>query len=343
MASQTVTASSATNTKAATNPSFAKSALKTALKIAFAVALILWLVKKGALDFKAMAALASPGLVLFCLGCVFGQIFVNNYRWLCLLRGQGFKMTIGQTLPLSFIGMFFNFAMPGGVGGDVVKGYYLLQENPTRRFPAAVSIFMDRMMGFFVMIGTAFLALFLNWEIVEHSPQLTSIAFGVSALFLGFLVFFALSFSTLIGKSTLAQKIFDKVPGGARLRSLYEILHSYRHQPTELLIAIAMSGLNQILMVAFVVAIGQAMNIDLPLAAYFFLVPIGSVIQALPISPAGIGVGQAAFYYLFNQYLHTQSQLGPTAVTATQLASFAWGLLGAFFYLRRKKPVELAT
>ena len=339
MASQTVTASSSAGQKSA----FAKNALKTALKIAFAVALIVWLVKKGALDFNAMANLATPGLVLFCLACVFLQIFVNNYRWLCLLRAQGFETSIRRTLPLSFIGMFFNFAMPGGVGGDVVKGYYLIQENPTRRMAAAISIFMDRVMGFFVMIGTAFIALFLNWEIVEHSPQLTSIAFGVSALFLSFFVFFALSFSKFLGRSKLAQAFFDKAPGGGKFRSVYESLHSYRHQPKALLIAIVTSGINQILMVAFVVAIGRAMQIELPLAAYFFLVPIGSVVQALPISPAGIGVGQAAFYYLFNQYLHTQSQLGPTAVTATQLASFAWGLLGAFFYLRRKKPVELAA
>lgn len=339
MASQTVTAPSSSGGKS----EFLKSALKTALKIAFAAALILWLMKKGALDFKAMANLATPGLVLFCLGCVFGQIFVNNYRWVCLLRGQGFATNIRKTLPLSLIGMFFNFAMPGGVGGDVVKGYYLLQENPSRRMAAALSIFMDRVVGFFIMIATAFLALFLNWEIVEHSPQLTSIAIGVSVFFGVFIVFFGISFSRRIGQWSLLNWFFEKAPGGGKFRSVFETLHSYRHQPGALLLAMLMSGLNQILMVAFVVAIGQAMEIQLPLAAYFFLVPIGTVVQALPISPAGIGVGQAAFYYLFNQYLHTQSPLGPTAVTATQLASFTWGLLGAFFYLRRKKPAELAT
>ncbi len=339
MASQTVTASSSGGGKS----EFAKNVVKTALKIAFAVALIVWLVKKGALDFKAMANLATPGLVTFCLACVFSQIFINNYRWVCLLRGQGFQTSIRKTLPLSFIGMFFNFAMPGGVGGDVVKGYYLLQEHPQRRMAAALSIFMDRVVGFFVMIATAFLALFLNWEVVEHSPQLTSIAIGVSLFFLAFIVFFAISFSRRIGNLSLLNWFFDKAPGGSKFRSVFETLHSYRHQPLALFIAILMSGVNQVLMVAFVVAIGQAMGVDIPLAAYFFLVPIGTVVQALPISPAGIGVGQAAFFYLFNQYLHTQSQLGPTAVTATQLASFTWGLLGAFFYLRRKKPAELAT
>lgn len=339
MASQTIAASSTGRGKS----EFAKNTVKTALKIAFAVALIVWLVKKGALDFKAMVNLATPGLVLFCLACVGLQIFFNNYRWVCLLRGQGFETTIRKTLPLSFIGMFFNFAMPGGVGGDVVKGYYLLQEHPERRMAAALSIFMDRVVGFFVMITTAFIALFMNWEIVEHSPQLTSIAIGVSLFFAAFIVFFGFSFSRRIGKLPLLNWLFHKMPGGSKFRAVFDTLHSYRHQPRALIAAMLLSGLNQVLLVAFVVAIGRAMDISLPLAAYFFLVPIGTVVQALPISPAGIGVGQAAFFYLFNQYLHTQSPLGPTAVTATQLVSFAWGLLGAFFYLRRKKPAELAT
>lgn len=318
-----------------------QSIAATALKILLAVGLIVWMVKRGALDFGAMARLATPGLILFCLACVFCQIFVNNYRWLCLLRGQGFDTNIRRTLPLSLIGMFFNFAMPGGVGGDVVKGYYLLQDNPSRRFAAAVSIFMDRMIGFFIMIATAFLALFLNWDVVAHTPQLQSIAYGVSVLFMGFLVFFAISFSRRLGQHPFMNALFNKMPLGNRFRSLYETLHSYRAQPKALFLAMLMSGFNQILLVAFTVAIGEAMGIDIPLAAYFFLVPIGTVAQALPISPAGIGVGQAAFFFLFNLYLHTESQLGPTSVTAMQLSSFAWGLLGAFFYLRRKKPVEL--
>ena len=57
-------------------------------------------------------------------------------------------------------------------------------------------------------------------------------------------------------------------------------------------------------MVGFVYAIAQAMGeTTIPISAYFFLVPVGTVVQALPISPAGIGVGQAAFFFLFNHYL----------------------------------------
>jgi uncharacterized protein (TIRG00374 family) len=309
-------------------PSKLKNALNTALKIAFAVALIAWLAKKGVLDFGSLRAVATPTLILFCLVTVGLQIVANNYRWLTLMRAQGFESTFAKTMPLTFIGMFFNFAMPGGVGGDVVKGYYLLKQHPQQKFAAAVSIFMDRLVGFFVMIATAFVAVFLNYNEVATSPQLTSVAFGVAALFVGFIAFFAISFSPI------NVRHIEKLPAGKKIRGLYEVLHSYRHNPKALAIAVGLSVICQLLIVSFVAAIGAQLGLDIPLSVYFFLVPIGTVAQALPISPAGIGVGQAAFFFLFKLHLHQDSPIGPVSVTATQLASFAWGLVGAYYYLR---------
>lgn len=321
-----------------------KNTLKTTAKILFAVALIGWMIQKGALDFNAFVSLASPGLVLFCIACVFGQIFINNFRWLSLMQGQGFESSIRHTLPLSLIGMFFNFAMPGGVGGDVVKGYYLLQDFPQKKFAGAVSIFMDRMMGFFIMIATAFFALFFHWSTVTQSAELSSIALGVASLFLGFLFFYGMSlsrrFQRLLQNSWVGRFLFEKLPGGNKFHTLNEALHSYRKAPSALAIAALMSLFNQILTVAFVYVIAQAMGItELPVSAFFFLVPVGMVVQALPISPAGIGVGQAAFFFLFNLYLGEESQLGPTAITIMQLTNLFWGLFGAYFFFQRKKPV----
>jgi hypothetical protein len=320
-----------------------KQATTNIAKIGFAAGLIYWMIRKGALDLDTVTKLASPTLLAFGIFFVFAQIFINNYRWLSLMRGQGFESTVGRTLPLSLIGMFFNYAMPGGVGGDVVKGYYLLQEYPRKKFAGAVSIFMDRLIGFFVMIGLAFLALFFNWSAVEHSPQLQGVAIGVSALFLGFLVFFFLSLSRVLQHHGIAKFLFHKLPGGEKLRHIYDALHSYRKAPGALISATILSTANIMLMVVFVWVIALTMGVNsIPFEVYCFLVPIGVVAQALPISPAGIGVGQAAFYFLFKLYLGKESAVGPTAITSMQILQFGAGLIGAYFYLQRKKP-EMAT
>jgi uncharacterized protein (TIRG00374 family) len=328
-----------TRMAAETNASRVQNLVKTILKIGFAAGIIAWMIHNGALDFTVFRLISSPALIIFCAACIFVQIFINNYRWLRLMEALGLRSTVGETMQLSLIGMFFNYVMPGGVGGDGVKGYYLVQDHPGKKAPAIVSVFMDRMTGFFVMIATAFFALFLNWEKVEAVPQLRSISVGLTLLFLCFIAFFAVSLSRRIGRSRAVEFVFARLPGGAKIRIIYEALHQYRSAKGTLVIAGLISLVNQGLAVAIVYVVGQAMGVhEIPLSMYFFLVPIGTVIQALPLSPAGIGVGQAAFYFLFNLYLGKQSQLGPTAVTLMQLLSFLWGLFGAFFYLRRKKP-----
>lgn len=319
-----------------------KSTVITILKVGFAAALIYWMIRKGALDLNAFAKLATPSLIVFCIACVWVQLFINNYRWLLLLRGQGIHATIRYTFPLTLIGSFFSFFMPGGVGGDVIKGYYLLQDHPQRKFAGVVSIFMDRMVGFFVMIGGAFLALFFNWGSVSHSRELQSVAVGVMLLFAGFVVFFSLALSRRLGhrifNTWFGNLIFVRLPGGGKIRRIYDVVHEYRKEPRLLLGAALLSFINQLPMVGFVYVIAQAMGVhEAPLAVYFFLVPVGVVILALPISPAGIGVGQAAFYFLFSLYLGKSSQLGPTAVTMMQMTNLVWGLVGAVFYLRRPK------
>ena len=324
-----------------------KTTLQTVLKIAFAAGLIYWMIHKGALDLNSFAKIASPALITTCMLILLAQFVINNYRWLILLRAQGLASSARYTLPLTFIGLFFNFVMPGGVGGDVVKGYYLLQDHPRQRFAGAISILVDRLVGFFVMVGTAFIALFFNWDSVSHSRELQSVSLAVTALFGGFVLFFTLALSRRLGRQVFdtwfGHLLFEKMPGGRKIRRIYDQVHAYRNEPKAILYSIFLSLLTQLPTVGFVYAVALAMGItEIPLAVFFFLVPVGVVVMAMPISPAGIGVGQAAFYFLFSLYLGKPSQLGPTAVTLMQVLNFIWGLVGAYFYLHRKKPAIAA-
>ena len=75
---------------------------------------------------------------------------------------------------------------------------------------------------------------------------------------------------------------------------------------------------------------------DLSLGTYFFAVPIGLIVMSLPIAPAGIGVGQFAFAYLFNAFSGVDTSVGQLVITAYQLTLILWGIIGAIFYIQRK-------
>ncbi len=320
-----------------------KQAVVKILKLALAVGLIVWLIREGSIDFSALRGLASPTGIAVGASLVFVMIFVNNFRWLILLKAQGFPTNIQKTLPLSFIGIFFNYAMPGGVGGDVVKGYYLLQEHREKKMAGAMSIVMDRLIGLSMMVTTAACALLSSWELVLQSPQLQALALLIFLLFSGFLAFFIAALSRRFGGSLAARFIYEKLPGGGLLQKVHGILHSYRNNPTTLFSAMGLSLVSQFSVILFIYLVGQALELPgVPFLAYCFIVPIGLVTTSIPVSPAGIGVGQVAFGFLFGLYLGRATELtkmvGATGVTAWQIVQFCWGLIGAFFYLNRGKP-----
>ena len=87
--------------------------------------------------------------------CIYllGQTFCA-YKWSLIAKHTGFTCTFWQYLRLYFQGMFYNQFLPTGVGGDIVKGYFLYQHDKNHLKPddAAATILFDRISGVFVLL-----------------------------------------------------------------------------------------------------------------------------------------------------------------------------------------------
>lgn len=319
-----------------------KNAVKTLAKLLLSVGLIGWIVQRGGLDPKALKVALDPIAFLVLGGITFLQIWVNNMRWLFLLKGQGFQTTMGKTLPLSLMGLFFNYAMPGSVGGDIIKGYYLAQDHPEQKLAAGVSVFMDRLIGFFIMVFSGSLAILVFYNHLKHDSRLVAIGTGTLLVTALFILLLVVSLSRrLRAPLRWTIKWFKEVPGYRILESIYHAMHAYRYRPKELWLALALSMVNQILLVIFFYFAASLLGEgQIPLSVFWFCVPIGLVAQAIPITPAGIGVGQAVFYFLFQAALGSPSQVGTVGITLMQVFQLLLGLFGAYFYLRRGQKIE---
>lgn len=319
-----------------------KTAGFAALKIILAVGLVTWIVKRGGLDPNALKVALEPKAFLILGLLVFVQIVFANARWLVLLKGQGFPTNTKQTLPLTLIGMFFNYAMPGSVGGDIIKGYYLAQDYPDKKLSSGVSVFMDRLIGLFVMVFSGAIAVLAFRERLVGDRRLMAIATGALALTAVFLVFLAISLSRrLQSPLRFFTAALRRVPGHKVIHEIYHAMHSYRYRTFELSIAVLLSVINQILLIAFFYFAAQLLGEpDIPLSTFWFCIPIGLVATSAPITPAGVGVGQAVFFFLFEATLGHPSQVGSVGITLLQVFQFLLGLVGAFFYLRRGAPAR---
>jgi hypothetical protein len=80
---------------------------------------------------------------------------------------------------------------------------------------------------------------------------------------------------------------------------------------------------------------GWALRIEAPVMSYFLLVPLGLLVTAIPVSPAGLGVGQVAFLALF--HLVGASQ-GANLFTLYMASYVVINLTGALLYLFPLQP-----
>jgi uncharacterized protein (TIRG00374 family) len=314
--------------------------IKNIFKFGMAGLIIYWLIAKKALDLDHLGQVFNPQTVIAGLVLIFAALFINNYRWFLFLNSQGIEVTIKRTLSLSLIGTFFNYAVPGGVGGDFIKGYYLVAGRKEGRLRILLTILFDRAVGLYSLIFMATLCCFLNFDKISHDPFFSYLFKFQMLILVGLTIGFLIAFWRGRQIAHRLNKIHILSKFGVIFR-LLENLQEYGRHPILLGKAIFLSFLSQALMVMVVVMVGLQLGFSFPLSLYFFLVPLGICSGVLPISPAGVGVGQAFLYLLFTKYQPGSESVGTVGITAIQILTFAWGLVGAFLFMKNKRDQPL--
>jgi uncharacterized protein (TIRG00374 family) len=314
---------------------------KIVLKVAVAAALIIFMVRSGHLDPKELWGLMTPFNVTMALLVCGLNMIMAAWRWLLLLKARGFYVPFLYGLQLYLIGIFFNHALPGAVGGDLVRGYYLVAEHPERKADAILSIVIDRVLGLYSFFFLTLIAVMFDYGFVMGHEKIRWVAMLCFFIFAGMTVFFTIAFSKRLMRVLGLKKIFERF---AFLQRQVDAFQRFGQDPKIIGLSVLVSTAAQVLTMVFFYQVGVVTGEDaMTWKAVLFAVPMGFVVTAVPIAPAGIGVGQVAFHYLFSVYLDKPTQVGTTAITAFQMCVVCYALLGAIIYLRRRRPKELAT
>ena len=306
-------------------------------KAAVAVVLITWMVKTGRLDIKSLAgAFRHKGLLLGAAALCYGQIFVTGVRWHLLLISQGVRLKFKDTLALNMIGTLFNTVIPGAVGGDVMKGYYLSRRAPGRRTQALTTLLIDRVVGLLALLLVSILAASWNSDLVRQSHGIQVLlaiaAAGLAAGVEGF------AFALVLGNRLLS--IIEPLAARFRpvliFRKVLLAIIQYQHHKGVLALSVLISLFNHGLGIGMFYLCAQALGtapVNMNIAQFLLVVPLGLVTTAIPISPAGVGVGQAAFFTLFSLLPGYSGRLGSEACTVFQVVMIAVYLTGFIVYI----------
>ena len=301
------------------------------LKVLFGAAIVAWMVSSGKLNLAAVArSLAAWPMVLTMLALGYFQVVLTAWRWSLLLRAQEIRLSFRQAWGLTMIGMLFNVVIPGAVGGDLIKGYYIARAASDRKSHAATTIVMDRVTG---LIGLLFVGAFMalvNLGETLRSPATRSLGTMTVA---GFLAGIGGLYAAVFAGGRLSGMHF--FPGV--LRDVFRALHDYRRQARAIPGALALSVVNQgITCGMYWLALRAGGVTDMPVGAFFLVVPLGLVTTAIPISPAGVGVGQAAFFALFRVVAPRYAAAGADALTVLQVIFVVLCLSGLYWYISYK-------
>src|SRR6266699_2820939 len=105
---------------------------------------------------------ADAGLLL--VGVVVGLsgVVVSAYQWQSLLSAEHIHIDLRRLINLYLVGIAFNHFLPTGMGGDVVKAYYVGKEGGSN-VTSASAVLMSRVTGLFGMFIVSISAL-LIWH-----------------------------------------------------------------------------------------------------------------------------------------------------------------------------------
>ena len=319
-----------------------KKYLGPVLKVAFAAAILTWMARTSKLNFSQIAgALSHWPLLLVVVALVYGQVLINVWRWELLLRAQDLFIGLRQAFRLTLIGMLFNVVIPGAVGGDVIKAYYVARDAAGRKAQAAGTILFDRIIGLLALLLLTAGAAVWNLSLIQSNRALTGLSLfallgaagGVAGLYL--VVTFGSRFALRKPSGRIAASYSQLMVG----------LDGYRRSPGILPAAILVSVAGHSLACTAIYLSFRA--IDSPAVAlrhFLVLVPIGLMTTAIPISPAGIGVGQVAFLSLFQMVAPQRATAAVNAFTVFQTLNVLVCLSGLYAYLsyrREAKPQSL--
>jgi uncharacterized protein (TIRG00374 family) len=267
--------------------------IKVAAGLGLLGALFLW----GRIDLQVLSGLAeSPGTVAACTILIFLLLPLGALRWGLLLGALQISIPFAKLFHFVGIGMVMNMFLLGSVGGDAARGLYAWRAVGYGSARIAISLVADRLLGLLALLSIALAFAAFNWHWMRHIPALAALGVALFAIVGGAIA----AASATYYVSRLALPIEERHSHWRRLAGLIgrarDLVLLVRTRPWHLLAAFALSLAIHICVVAGVVAIAAAAGIGgLATADYMFAVPLTLVANAMPSTPNGIGVGEAAF------------------------------------------------
>ncbi|AKF07999.1 lysylphosphatidylglycerol synthase transmembrane domain-containing protein [Sandaracinus amylolyticus] len=297
------------------------------VRVVVTVLAFAWVLSRVSLDALGAAFLRVSWLAfVLAIAVTMVNMGVGTLRWRALLAAYGAPKLPSFALlyRLYLIGFFYNVWLPGGVGGDVVRGVASRAAfGPAGATSGVAVVFVERVLG---LVG---LLLIVGTASIVHPIR------GVDGVLMWSAIGIAAGAGAVLAIA-LGRQLAARAPGPiARILAGLPVIS----RPWPFVFALALSLVTQ----SFVALTGHvfvaALHPELPLVTSFAIVPLAMSTSYLPITAGGAGAREAAFQEL---YSHVGVSFEDATAASLMLAA-TYYLIGALGGLLRIPPSDETT
>jgi uncharacterized membrane protein YbhN (UPF0104 family) len=260
---------------------------------------------------------------------------ISAIRWQWLLGVQGIRLSWTRISLLTLVGVFFNYFIPGGTGGDVVKIFYLLKETPGQRTGAVLSVLVDRIIGLLGLALFAGVIISLRWSWLAGSPETARYVWP--AIIILFFSAGGVHFAWIVSRHGLIHKLPARLPGRDKLAELALAFTLYGRAWRASLAALAISILAHIGYFTVFYCAAQAFQQEGTRLPSFTdlctIMPVVNVLAAMPVSLGGLGVREGLFQIFLSRLCGVSEAVAVVISSTGFLLTLVWGLIGGVVYL----------
>ena len=274
---------------------------------------------------------ANPLLLLAAFLIFYAGFPLRGLRWAMLLRGTSFRISVPDATEIIFLSWLVNCLVPAKLG-DLYRAYLLKINSPVSLSRTFGTVFIERAMDLFAIAILALGAGF--WSFRTGLPAPIQIVLGVGV---GFVILLAIG---LLSMRNFGRRILVRLPVPARLIEYYDRFEEgvfgaigLRRLPP-LMFVTALIWATEAMRLYLVVLALHFPDVTLGISGAFFVALVGSLLTAVPLSPAGLGIVEAGVVGV----LTTAYRVPLTEATAIALVDRAISvlsiiILGSIAYL----------
>ncbi len=244
------------------------------------------------------------------------------WRWWLLFRVQGIGLSLHWSHGVTWISNFYGAILPGGLGGDAVRAFFICRDAPRHKAGGLVSIAIDRLLGLAILLLMALAAVALRLRQASASSELRQFMILAAAV----LVAGAVGAGVLLARSPERWPGWlRRVVGAERCATLAELRQRTLNAPDVHAVAFLVSVVVWLLDFTSAWLLALGVGLPLPFLETCIAVAVAYASTALPISIGGHGLREASLLFVLGAFGLVMAD-GPDRDRALLLGVLFWGV-----------------